>query len=156
VGVPQLSVAVGAVQLTNVHESMLTKLMFVGQRDKVGLIKSVGQGFVFLLTVTVKAQVAVLLRESFPVYVTVVTPTGKQAPEMCEAVKVGVPQLSVMRGADQRATAQVSDVKTILLGHLVMTGFVVSPAQGVLVLMSAVTVTLNEHVAVLFFASFPV
>jgi hypothetical protein len=39
VGVPQLSVAVGAVQLTNVHESMLTKLMVAGQRDRSARIR---------------------------------------------------------------------------------------------------------------------
>jgi hypothetical protein len=82
-------------------------------------------------------------------------PTLKQAPETWLEVKVGVPQLSVMRGAVQRAVVQVSNVvmfKTIFDGHLVITGFAVSPAQGALLL----TVTLNVQVVVLFFVSFPV
>jgi hypothetical protein len=79
-----------------------------------------------------------------------VVPAGKQAPDRCDEVSVGVPQLSVILGADQRATAQVAAVvKVIFKGHLVMTGFVTSPAQGVL----SVTVTRKEQVAVLFFVS---
>jgi hypothetical protein len=43
VGVPQLSVAVGAVQVASVQESMLTSEILVGQRVKTGLMMSPAQ-----------------------------------------------------------------------------------------------------------------
>ena len=53
-------------------------------------------------------------------------------------------------GFPQRATAQLVDVVSeIFVGHLVITGFVVSHAQGELL----VTVTRKEQVALLFFVS---
>ena len=67
VGVPQLSVAVGAVQLTNVQLSMLTKVMLAGQRVKVGFVKSVAQRPANLVTVTVKTHSFTLPRASLAV-----------------------------------------------------------------------------------------
>jgi hypothetical protein len=63
-GVPQLSVAVGGVQVTIVTVSVIVLEIFAGQADKTGLVVSVAQGF---MTVTVKEQVAVLLLASVAV-----------------------------------------------------------------------------------------
>jgi phosphotransferase system IIA component len=61
-----------------------------------------------------------------------------------------VPQLSVILGADQRAVAQLVEVVSVIFnGHLVITGFVVSPAQGELL----ATVTPKVQVALLFLVS---
>jgi hypothetical protein len=56
VGVPQLSVAVGAVQLAIEHESMLTIAILVGQRVKTGLMVSMAHVALSRLTVTVNEQ----------------------------------------------------------------------------------------------------
>jgi hypothetical protein len=56
VGMPQLSVAVGAVQVASEQESMLTIEILVGQRVKTGLMVSTTQSAVVWLTVTVNEQ----------------------------------------------------------------------------------------------------
>jgi hypothetical protein len=59
-----------------------------------------------------------------------------------------VPQLSVAVGGVQVAIADVSDVvKDTLVGQVDKTGFVVSVAHGF------ITVTVKEHVALLFLTS---
>jgi hypothetical protein len=63
-GTPQLSVAVGAVQVTIATVSVVFWAIFTGQLAKTGFTVSLAQGF---MTVTVKAQVAALLLESFAV-----------------------------------------------------------------------------------------
>jgi hypothetical protein len=63
-GTPQLSVAVGGVQVTIAVVSVVFWAIFTGQLAKMGFTVSLAQGFV---TVTVKAQVAALLLESFAV-----------------------------------------------------------------------------------------
>jgi hypothetical protein len=61
-----------------------------------------------------------------------------------------VPQLSVILGAAQRATAQFVDVKSVILyGQFVKIGFTVSFTQGELL----VTVTRKEQVDLLFLVS---
>jgi hypothetical protein len=63
-GVPQLSVAVGGVQVAIADVSDVVKDIFAGQADKVGFTVSVAHGF---MTVTVKVHVAVLLLASVAV-----------------------------------------------------------------------------------------
>jgi hypothetical protein len=64
VGVPQLSVAFGAAQVTVAVVVVVVWAIFTGQLAKTGFTVSLAQGFV---TVTVKAQVAALLLKSFAV-----------------------------------------------------------------------------------------
>jgi hypothetical protein len=64
VGVPQLSVAVGAVQVSITAVSGVVLAILVGQFVKTGFVVSVAQGFV---TVTVKEQVALLFLASVAV-----------------------------------------------------------------------------------------
>jgi hypothetical protein len=63
-GVPQLSVTVGTVQVALEQLSVVFKTMLAGQFRMVGLVKSVKHGFV---TVTLKAHVPMLLFASFAV-----------------------------------------------------------------------------------------
>jgi hypothetical protein len=78
-------------------------------------------------------------------------PIGKHLPAWCEAVSVGVPQLSVIVGATHCAMAQESVVfRTMFAGQLAMIGFVTSVAQGF------VTVTVNEQMPALLLASLAV
>jgi hypothetical protein len=63
-GVPQLSVAVGGVQVAIADVSVVVKDTLVGQADKTGFVVSVAHGFI---TVTVKVHVAVLLLASVAV-----------------------------------------------------------------------------------------
>ena len=60
-------------------------------------------GTVVSLTVTVNEHEAVLLEASVAVYVTVVTPSGKTLPGLCELVSVTLGQLSVTVGTVQVA-----------------------------------------------------
>jgi hypothetical protein len=149
VGVPQLSDAVGAVQLAIAQLLVVVKLIFVGQLVKVGGVASVSHGSV-LVTVTVKEQVAELPFASVALYETVVVPTGKHEPipkpDVGEVVKdtVGVPQLSDAVGAVQLAIAQLLVVvKLIFVGQLVKVGGVASVSHGSVL----VTVTVKEQVA---------
>jgi hypothetical protein len=64
VGLLQLSVASGLLQVTFAQESKLFKTKLVGQEVNFGLIESVAQG---LTTVMVKEQLAVLPFASFAV-----------------------------------------------------------------------------------------
>jgi hypothetical protein len=64
VGVPQLSVAVGAVHVVVAVVPDVVKEIFAGQADKTGLVVSVAQGF---MTVTVKEQVDLLFFASVAV-----------------------------------------------------------------------------------------
>jgi hypothetical protein len=64
VGVPQLSVTVGATHCAIAQESVVFKTIFVGQFAMLGFVISVAQGFV---TVTVNVQSPVLLLASFAV-----------------------------------------------------------------------------------------
>jgi hypothetical protein len=63
-GVPQLSVAVGGVQVAIADVSVVVKDTFVGQADKTGFTVSVAHRFI---TVMVKEQVAVLFLASVAV-----------------------------------------------------------------------------------------
>jgi hypothetical protein len=100
-------------------------------------------------TVTLNVQVAILFFASFAVYVTVVEPTLKHKPDWCDAVNVGVPQLSVAVGGVQRAMEQLSALfKEILPGQLFITGLIESLKHGL------ITITENLHSVILFFASF--
>jgi phosphoglycerate dehydrogenase-like enzyme len=62
--VPQLSVAVGGVQVAIADVSVVVKDMFVGHADKTGFVVSVAHGF---MTVTVKEHVTLLLLASVAV-----------------------------------------------------------------------------------------
>jgi hypothetical protein len=62
--VPQLSVAVGGVQVAIADVSVVVKDMFVGQADKTGFVVSVAHGFI---TVTVKEHVDLLVFKSVAV-----------------------------------------------------------------------------------------
>jgi hypothetical protein len=80
--------------------------------------------------------------------VTVVTPILKVVPEVSVLVTVYALQLSVTVGVNHVTTTAVSDIVfEILSGQLTKTGAVVSGKHGL------ITVTVKEHVAVLFFAS---
>jgi hypothetical protein len=123
-------------------------VIFAGQLTIIGFIESLKHG---LLTATVNVQSVVLPLESRAVYVTGVVPIGKHLPARCVETSVGVPQLSVTVGVAHCAIAHESVVfKTIFTGQLAIRGFVVSVAQGL------VTVTVNEQMPVLLFASFAV
>jgi hypothetical protein len=65
-GMPQLSVAVGAVHCALAQVSAVDKTIFAGQFAKIGFTVSVAHGFV-LVTRTLNEQVAVLFLVSFPV-----------------------------------------------------------------------------------------
>jgi hypothetical protein len=144
-GVPQLSVAVGAVQVAIAAVSDVVLAIFTGQAVKTGNVVSLTHGFV---TVTVNEQVALLLLASVAVYTTVVTPILNASPEVYVLDTEGVPQLSVAVGAVQVAIAAVSDVVlAIFAGQVVKIGFTVSVAHGF------VTVIVKEQVALLFLAS---
>jgi hypothetical protein len=124
-------------------------IISLGQFSKTGARASFKQGFE---RVIVNVQVAVLFLASFAVYVTVVVPNGKAAPELYVLVTEGVPQLSVAVGSVHET---VSDtvfvvVRTIFVGQFAKTGFSASVAQGF------VTMTLKEQVVVLLLASFAV
>jgi hypothetical protein len=148
VGVLQLSVAVGGVQLTIVQESMLTKVILLGQRVKMGLMVSSTQVVLTWWTITVNVQYVRLLFASVAAYPTIVLPIGKQVPELWVLTTVGVPQLSVAVGVAHCAKAQESSVvKTILLGQEVKVGLLVSPWHKLL------TVMVNSQPDVLFWAS---
>jgi hypothetical protein len=139
-GVPQLSVAVGAIQRATTQESALFDALneiLAGQFLITGLIESLKQG---LMMVTVKLHTDVLPRVSFAVYVTVVKPILKHVPDGLDTASVGTPQLSVTEGAVHVAFAQLSAVlMTIFAGQFLRTGLVVSLKQGF------VTVTLKAQ-----------
>ena len=150
-GVPQLSVAVGAVHEATAFVPVVVKLIFAGQAVKTGFRMSVAQPS---LTMTLKLHVAVLFLASVAVYVTVVVPIGNAPPlvrltvGLVTKATIGIPQLSVAVGAVHEATAFVPVVvKLIFSGQAVKTGFTMSVAQP------SLTMTLKLHVAVLFLAS---
>jgi phosphoglycerate dehydrogenase-like enzyme len=62
--VPQLSVAVGGVQVAIADVSVVVKDIFIGQADKTGFVVSVEHGF---MTVMVKEHVALLFFASVAV-----------------------------------------------------------------------------------------
>ena len=155
IGIVQLSVPVGAVQLANAVVPFVVKLIFEGQAVKTGGIISVAHGSINV-TVTVKLHVAVLFLASVAVYLTVVVPIGNAPPfvkptvGLVAKVMEGVVQLSVAVGAVQDAIAVVPVVvKLIFEGQAVKTGGIISVAHGSI----NVTVTVKLHVAVLFLAS---
>lgn len=154
VGVPQLSVAVGAVQDATAVVPAVVKALFAGHAVSTGAIASVAQEFV-CVTTTSKLQVDILFEPSIAIYVTVVVPIGN-APPFVKAivglvvnVKTGVPQLSVAVGVVQDARAVVPVVvKLKFAGHTNEGGVTSFVHEFVLV-----TVTAKLHVDVLFFAS---
>jgi hypothetical protein len=145
----QLSVAVGAVQVAVAVVPVVVKDIFAGQALNTGAVVSDKHG---LVTVTVKRHVALLFLASVAVYITLVAPTGKAAPELCVLMSAGVVvQLSVTVGAAQVAVAVVPVVvKLILVGQLVNRGTIVSVRQGLFI------VTVKRQTAVLFLASIAV
>jgi hypothetical protein len=69
-------------------------------------------------------------------------------PDASVLVTEGVLQLSVAVGATQVTMTEVSEIAfEILAGQFAKTGFTTSAAHGL------ITVTVNEHVDLLFFAS---
>jgi hypothetical protein len=95
---PQLSVAVGAVQLTEAwHDEFADTVISDGQFEITGLVTS--------LTITLNAQVDEFPDRSEKVYVTWVVPFGNVAPEVCVLETFTVPQLSDAVGAVQVAVA---------------------------------------------------
>lgn len=132
VTVPQLSVAVGAVQGTDAwHNPLAGATMLEGH--------PVITGFVLSDTVTVKEHRDVFPEASVAVYVTVVTPMGNVAPGTLLLVNVEREQLSVAVGAVQLTAASqaVFAKMDILEGHPVITGSILS-----------FTVTVKEQFAV--------
>jgi hypothetical protein len=132
VTVPQLSVAVGAVQGTDAwHNPFAGTTMFEGH--------PVITGFILSTTVTVKEHKDEFPEPSVAVYVTVDTPTGNVAPGTLLLVNVESVQLSVAVGAVQLTIASQEEfAKTdILEGHPVITGST-----------SSFTVTVKEQFAV--------
>ena len=132
IGIVQLSVPVGAVQLANAVVPFVVKLIFEGQAVKTGGIISVAHGSINV-TVTVKLHVAVLFLASVAVYLTVVVPIGNAPPFVKPAVglvvkeTIGILALSVAVGAVHEATAVVPVVvKLILVWQAVKTGGVTS------------------------------
>ena len=82
---------------------------------------------------------------------TAVVPVGKDAPVLNVLDTEGVLQLSVTVGVAQFTIAVAVVVVTVMLaGQVVKTGLTVSLEQGV---MMRFTVTVNEHVLLLFFES---
>jgi hypothetical protein len=78
-------------------------------------------------------------------------PVGKLAPTLNVPDTEGVLQLSVAVGAVHCAIAVAAVVVTVIFaGQKVKTGLTVSLEQGV---MMRLTVTVNEHVLLLFFES---
>jgi glutamate 5-kinase len=117
----QLSVAVGAVQLTTAWQALFAGTeMLDGHPAMTGLVLS--------LTMTLKEQVELLPLTSVAVYVTRVVPFGNVVPEVCVLVKVAIAQLSEAVGSDQVTTAwQAPFVVVIMLaGQFVMTGSMLS------------------------------
>jgi putative transposon-encoded protein len=144
-GGEQLSVTVGTVHVPIAVVPVVVKEILGGQWAKTGGMVSFAHGFV---TVIVKEHIFVLFLASIAVYITVVTPIGNAAPELWVLVTEGVLQLSVAVSNAHVAMAVVPVVvKAIFVGQLAKTGGMVSLAHGF------VTVTVNEHVFLLFFAS---
>ena len=150
----QLSVAVGAVQLTNAVVPVVAKGVLAGHTVKTGGVISVKQGSIYV-TLTLKLHVAVLFLASVAVYLTVVVPIGNAPPFVKPTVGLvanvteGVVQLSVAVGAVQDAIAVVPVVaKLIFEGHAVKTGGIISVAHGSIY----ITITVKLHI-VLFFTS---
>lgn len=93
VGVPQLSSAVGGVNVTFAAQDPIAAgcVMLAGHAPSVGAVEST--------TCTVKLQLEdMLLAASFATQVTVVVPNGKLEPDGGVQVTVGVPQLSLAVG----------------------------------------------------------
>jgi hypothetical protein len=93
-GVPQLSVAVGAVHVATAwHDAFAESVMFDGHPVITGLVAS--------LTITSKVHVEELPEPSVAVYLTCVVPIAKTLPGLCVLVKVNPEQLSEAVGALQ-------------------------------------------------------
>ena len=121
VGVTQLSVAVGAIQVTLFAQipGVLSTKIFEGHDVNTGAFVS--------FTLTVNEHVAILPAASAALYITTLVPTGNVEPlgNNEVSVTVAVPHLSVAVGAAQEATPeQVPPTlfTTILLGQKVKTG----------------------------------
>jgi uncharacterized protein YunC (DUF1805 family) len=117
----QLSVKVGAVQLTTaLQEVLAVTVMSEGQPEISGSIRS--------CTITLNEQVEAFPAASFAVYVTGVVPTEKVLPGAFVVVSVPPEQLSVKIGAVQLTTAwqDALAVTVILEGQPEITGFVTS------------------------------
>ncbi len=81
---------------------------------------------------TLNEHVATLFDVSVKLYCTAVTPVVNPAPGSCERLVDGVPEISVAVGSSQVigfVDAPSSMVDTILLGHPLITGFVVSTSM---------------------------
>jgi hypothetical protein len=123
VAIPQLSVAVGAVQDTVVPH-VVTPLVTVILAGMPAMM-----GFWLSTTVTVKDPVVVLLLLSRAVYVTVVTPLGKELPGAALEVKLMIPQASAAVGTVQETGAAhvpVTALTVMLAGILVNVGTMAS------------------------------
>jgi hypothetical protein len=143
-----LSVTVGVNHVKISTVSVVVLDIFSGQFTKTGALVSGTHGF---MTVTMKEHVVVLPKASVALYATVVSPIGNTAPELCVLITKGVPQLSVAVGGVHVTMTDVSDiVLEIFAGQFAKTGLVLSLSQRFM------TVTVNEHVAVLFSESFAV
>lgn len=121
--IPQLSVAVGAVQETVVPQVVapLTTVILDGMPAMMG--------FWLSTTVTVKDPLVVLLLLSRAVYVTVVTPNGKELPGAVLGIKLMIPQASVAVGTVQETGAAhvpVTAFTVMFAGILVNVGTVAS------------------------------
>ena len=94
---PQLSAVVGVPSVTPnaLHDEFALTVTLAG---------AVIVGFCVSLTVTVKLAVVAFPAPSVAVYVTVVVPSGKVAPELCVLVKTTPAQLSLAVGAVQVTT----------------------------------------------------
>ena len=97
---PQLSAAVGSVQEATAEQlpASLFKAMSAGM--------PLMDGFSSSVTVTVKVPVVVFPLMSAAVKLTVVEPTGKVSPLLCEEVNVAMAQLSAPVGSVQLTTAE--------------------------------------------------
>jgi hypothetical protein len=133
VGVPQLSVAVGGVQLAEALQELPAATTISAETHP--LIT----GFVTSCTVTLKEHVVILPNPSVAVYVTAVVPIAKILPGACVEVRGELPQLSVAVGGVQLAVARQNSFAgtTIFAGQPAMTGAVLS-----------FTTILNEHVEI--------
>ena len=99
---PELSVAVGSTHGTGVVSPIASVTMLAGHWS-VGGVTS--------LTVITNECVAVLVAASLAVYVTVVWPIGKAAPDACVAEQLVTPTLSVATGfGDDQSTTAVASV----------------------------------------------
>lgn len=139
-GVPQLSVLPGVAHVTvRPHEAAMAvvfEVMLPGNDVKLGAILSI--------ILTSNDPVAVLPDGSVTVYVTVVVPTGKKSPGLCELLMVKL-QLSLPVGGVHVTTAPQTPASTFCM--------ISDGTPEIVGSISSTMVTVNELVAIFPFTS---